>query len=118
MDREQKLRASIMNRVYGVYVIRTLLAPHTRYAGLVIAAFVLTLSVSIKDVLLNAVSAAGSPSGFLYYVADALATTEILVQAFTLIMAVLLALMIRDFCVFCISQSVNALKRQTHHSRV
>lgn len=113
MKSEEQIKNTIMRCVYGVYVLRLLQEPRTHFIGLGVALFVLGLSVSIKDIVFNMLAAARTPSGFLYYITDALVTTEFVVQVLAGLAAVLLVFAVRDICVFCVTNNVFSLDKQT-----
>lgn len=112
MEREQELTQKIMRRVHTLYVLRQALRPRTRYFGLGIIALLITASVSLKDIAANALSAASSYERFFYYVADALVTTEVFVQVAMLFFLVLVALSIRDICLYCVTAGFTLVRKR------
>jgi len=112
MQENTKLTKKIMRRVFALYVLRQALRPRTRYAGLGIIALIIVASVSLKDIAVNAFSAASSYERFFYYVADALVTTEVFVQVALLCFLVLSVLAIRDICLYCLAATFTLARRR------
>jgi len=114
MEFETKVRNKVMRKVYALYIFRTLMKPRVRFIGLAVFAFIITASVSLKDIFANTLSAASSFERFFNYAADALVTTEVGVQVALLFLAVLAILALRDVCVFCITASVSLVRKEAH----
>jgi len=105
-----------MRRVYALYAVRKLTHPRVYVIGFAAALFVLALSVSIKDVIANALSAGTSPDALLRFAGAAVVSTEIFVQIFLVAAAVFLILALRDVCMYCVTTTSVLLKKQAHRS--
>lgn len=115
MEAGSTLRGKVMRRIYVLYVMRVLSRPKTRLFGVSLAALVLFATVSIKDVFTNALSASSSLDGFLYYMLDALISTEALVRIVALIFGTLFILALRDACFYCAAASIGFVRRRRAH---
>lgn len=116
MKTEQEITDTIMRRVRVVHARRALLSPRTRFVALLAVCFALAVSVSVKNVVLNAFAAATSWSSFFLFVQSALASTEFFVQLSLLGALVLAGFSIRDFCGYCITHHVFAFFRRAREA--
>lgn len=92
-----------MRRVFAVYLVRVATTPAAK-AGLLVATIgAIALSVSLKDIIANTVSAAHTPGSLAFYLADAFFSTEFFIQLFFMVSAVLAVVLIRDVCMACVS---------------
>lgn len=96
MKTDEELRQNIMRRVWMVHTARLASHPALHFGGFVAVLLFLSSMVSFKNVALNTLLAAGNPASLLYFLTDAVATTETTVQAFSLIALFLLVVMARD----------------------
>jgi hypothetical protein len=76
MKTEQQMRKAIMRRVYGVYLMRQLGRPITRVTAFFAICLAITSSVSMPNVIANALHS----SDFASFVFTALANTKSAVQ--------------------------------------
>lgn len=79
MVSEQELRKKIMRRVYGVYWLRQVTSVQARIGAFAVLLFALASSVSLPDVVANALHAQGL-SGIMHFVVVALTDTTTPVQ--------------------------------------
>ncbi|MEK7613435.1 MAG: hypothetical protein AAB439_00985 [Patescibacteria group bacterium] len=117
MKTDQDITDTIMRRVHVVHARRMVLAPRTRFFALVVVTFALGISVSIKNVIGNALAAASSWSGFLFFIGDAFRSTEFFVQLFILGAIILAVFSIRDVCVYCVAHDFIPFLRHAEHER-
>ena len=68
-----------MHRVYGVYIVRQLTSPIVRFAALATVFFALVSSVSLPNVVQNALNAEGI-SGLINFAVVAIVGTTFVVQ--------------------------------------
>ena len=85
MDTDGKLRSKIMWRVRAVYCVRCAMHPLTKWAGLVAALAVVVSSVSVTNIAINTLSVVGKPLALTRFFLDALITTELTTQIFSLL---------------------------------
>lgn len=120
MKTDQEITETIMRRVQVVHTRRLLASPQTRFLALLGLCGALLATVSVKNVIINAVASATSVSRFFNFIQDAVLSTEFFVQLFLLGALVLVAFQIRDFCLYCVSHSFFALFKprveHTHHA--
>lgn len=95
MKTEPQLRAYVMRRVYLMYYGRAISRPLPRLALLVGLALVFVGSVSVVNVVANALSTDGL-YGFANFVIDAFVTTTPLVQLVSVGIAAMLAWFVVD----------------------
>ncbi len=116
MKTDQEISDTIMRRVRVIHARRALLSPRTRFIALLVVTFALSVSVSVKDVLLNAITAADSFAGFVAFALHAIRGTEFFVQVALLGVAILGAFAVRDVCLYCISHQIFALFTGRQHA--
>lgn len=116
MKTDQEISDTIMRRVRVIHARRALLSPRTRFIALLVVTFALSVSVSVKDVLMNAITASSSFAGFATFAADALRGTEFFVQLALLGVAILGAFALRDACLYCVSHQIFALFTGRQHA--
>lgn len=102
MVSEQELRKKIMRRVYGVYLFRQVTSVQARIAAFAVLLFALASSVSLPDVIANALHAEGLV-GIMRFVVVALTDTTTPVQLSVLGASLLVLWTLADL-----------IRRQTH----
>jgi len=103
MDREAQLRKKIMRRVMAVYFLRTLTSPLARVAVFIAALSTIAMTVSVKDIFANTVTAAHTPHSLALYFFDAFTSTEFIIQLFVIVSMALGIVLVRDLCTVCLS---------------
>ena len=112
MDREIQLRKRIMRRVMTIYFARTLTSPLARVAVFIAALSAVVSTVSVKDILANAASAAHTPHSLALYMLNAFTSTEFFVQLFVVVSIALGVVLVRDLCMVCLSGQAFAFLRR------
>lgn len=95
MQSPKTLKQRIMRRIYFLYMVRNLAPLAFDCVVIVIAAFIATLFVSVKDVFAN-LSLVGNMGGMSRYSFDALSQTELETKFLLFVLGVVGFLAVRD----------------------
>lgn len=120
MKTDQQMVGAVMYRVQLIHARRALFSPRARFIALVVVAFVLSISVSIKNVFINAFHSATSLQGLFLFSVEAISSTEFFVQLFLFGGLVLAVFSIRDLCLYCLTSEFFAFitgRRHVHQEK-
>ena len=91
-----QIKQKVMRRVYVLYALRQATRLEVRVAALAVLLGAVLFSVSLSDILANALSTMTSFDRFFSYAADALLSTEVAVQLAVAAVAILMLWLVRD----------------------